>query len=116
MMNPTIGNARHNRWRRAGALALAFAASTALAKTSGLPEQAVTRPDGTVVLPSVDQRETRGGGGGWWQQENSAQSDNRERRRLDVQRSAEQRLEQSAREREAALQNPARQVAPTVGR
>jgi hypothetical protein len=115
-MTSTTGNVRRNWQRRAGALALAFAASTTLAQTAGVPERVVNRPDGTVVTPAVDQQETRGSGGGWWQQENSAQSDDRERRRLDVQRSADQRLEQSAREREAALQNPARQVAPTVGR
>lgn len=116
-MTSTIVNVRRNWRRRAGALALAFAASTTLAQTAAVPERAVTRPDGTPVLPFVDQRETRGGGGGWWQQENSGQADEREQRKLDAQRSTQQqRVEQSARERDAALQSPARQIAPTVGR
>jgi len=106
------GGARRTRWRSARVLAFALAASTAAAQTSAPQERVVTRPDGTPIAPLAGKSEARG----WWQQESPGQAEDRERRRLEAQRSADERVEQSRRAREAALQNPARQVAPATGR
>jgi hypothetical protein len=101
------------RWQVGGALALALAVPATLAQTR-VEERVVTRPDGTVVYPFVSERETRGSS--WWPRDRAVDADERERRRLETQRSAEERRELRAREREAALENPARQIPPTSGR
>ena len=78
-----------------------------------VPDQVVKRPDGSVVQPPAneydDNRAVR------WLYESQRRADERERIRLEGQSSREARIEQSQREREAAYQNPARQIAPTVG-
>jgi hypothetical protein len=68
----------------------------------------VRRPDGTVVhpqpfvqrAPSISTTDSR--------------ADERERMRQQAQQAAEERIDQSRREREAATSNPARQIAPTT--
>ncbi len=75
-----------------------------------LPEQGpVKRPDGSVVYPPVDAGVAAVPYG-------KATAEERERNRKASQESAQERIEQSRREREAALANPARQVPPTVNR
>lgn len=101
------------RWQMGGVLALALAVPATLAQTRP-EERVVTRPDGTTVYPFVNERETRDGG--WWQRDRGADAEERERRRLEAQRGAAERHELRMREREAALENPARQIPPTVGR
>jgi hypothetical protein len=100
------------RWRVGGALALALAVPATLAQTQP-QERTVTRPDGTVVYPLVNERETRSG---LSSRDRPVDAEERERRRLEAQRGAVERQEQRMREREAALENPARQIPPTVGR
>jgi hypothetical protein len=53
---------------------------------------------------------------GWRARASAARAEETERLRLEMQQSKEARIEQSLREREAALQNPARQIPPTIGR
>jgi hypothetical protein len=80
-----------------------------------LPEQVqAKRPDGTVIRPAAPAGDA--GSTSWWLRESAARADDRERARLESQRSYDARIEQSRREREAALGNPARRIPPTVGR
>ncbi len=108
-------------WPIVGALALGLAVPATLAQTPSEeraltrpPERVVTRPDGTVIYPIVDEQETRRGTGLW--RDRSVDAEERERRRLEAQRSAAERQELRMRERDAALENPARQIPPTIGR
>jgi hypothetical protein len=73
----------------------------------------VTRPDGSVIHPIQSDREPRGTA--WWQRDRGAISEEQERRRVETQQNTLERQEQRMREREGALQNPSRQVAPTRG-
>jgi len=112
-MDSKVLHGRDRRWPIVGALALVFAVPAAMAQAQ--PEgRVVTRPDGTTIYPSVNEREARGGST-WWQRDRDVGADERERRRIEAQRDAVQRQEMRMRERDAALQNPARQIPPTVG-
>jgi hypothetical protein len=104
---------RKRQWQIGGALVLALAVPATLAQTPPA-ERVVTRPDGTVVHPYVNEREPRGNA--WWQRDRSSNSEERERQRLETQRSTLERQEMRSQERAGALQNPARQPASTVGR
>lgn len=100
------------RWRIVGLLALVLTVPAAMAQTQ--PEgRAVTRPDGTTIYP-LNERDTRSGST-WWQRDRDVGAEERERRRIEAQRDAIERQEMRTRERDAALQNPARQIPPTVG-
>jgi len=101
------------QWQIGGALVLALAVPATLAQTPPA-ERVVTRPDGTVVHPYVNERETRGNA--WWQRDRGSNAEERERQRLETQRSTLERQEMRSQERAGALQNPARQPASTVGR
>jgi hypothetical protein len=100
-------------WRIAGALGLLLVVPATFAQTPAA-ERPVTRPDGTVVYPFVDEQQTRGNQ--WWQRNRGAASDEQERRRVETQQSTLERQEMRTREREGALQNPARQIQPSTGR
>ena len=90
------------------ALAGAFVASAAFGQTT-IPEQApVKRPDGTVVHPQVPVQRAPS------ISTTDGRADERERTRQQTQQAAEERIDQSRREREAANERPARQVAPTT--
>ena len=67
----------------------------------------VRRPDGTVVHPQVPVERTPS------ISTTDSRADERERMRQQTQQSAEERIDQSRREREAASERPARQIAPT---
>jgi hypothetical protein len=54
-------------------------------------------------------------GNAWWQRDRGEIAAEQERRRVETQQQALERQEQRMRERDAALQNPARQIAPTRG-
>ncbi len=99
-------------WRIAGVLGLALVVPATLAQTRA-PERVVTRPDGTVVYPLVDEQQTRGNE--WWQRNRGAVADEQERRRAETQQNTLERQEMRSRERAGALQNPARQVSPAAG-
>jgi hypothetical protein len=101
------------QWQIGGALVLALAVPATMAQTPPA-ERVVTRPDGTVVHPYVNEREPRGNA--WWQRNRGSVADEQERRRLETQRSTLERQEMRSQERAGALQNPARQPASTVGR
>jgi hypothetical protein len=103
----------HRTWhlRLAAALSLALAVPAALGQTRA-PERTVTRPDGSVIYPMTEPAPR---GNAWWQRDRGAIADEQERRRVETQQEALQRQEQRMRERDAALQNPARQIAPTRG-
>jgi hypothetical protein len=101
------------RWQIGGALALALAVPAIMAQT-GPHERVVTRPDGTVVHPY--EQPTRGNAGNaWWQRDRGSVAEEQERRRLETQQNTLERQEMRSRERAGAMQNPARQVSPTVG-
>jgi len=108
------GRARPWRWQIGGVLALALAVPATMAQTRP-EERVVTRPDGTVVQPFVSEGDTRGGNA-WWQRDRGSSAEERERQRVETQRSTLERQEMRSRERDAALENPARQIPPTVGR
>ena len=97
---------------RAVLAATILASAAALAQT--VPESVeVKRPDGTVIYPRAPDPAD---GPDATQGQRAARAEELERRRLDAQRSAEERVERSRREREGAMQNPARQPATTTGR
>jgi hypothetical protein len=97
---------------RLGLAALIAAAVTTAAVAQTLPEQVpVKRPDGTVVYPSKEGRDPALTPAA---REAAARAEERERMRQETQQSAEERIERSRREREAALTNPARQIPPTT--
>jgi len=104
---------RKRQWQIGGALALALVVPATVAQTRA-PERTVTRPDGTVVYPFVDEQQTRGNA--WWQRNRGSVAEEQERRRLETQEDTVERQQKRARERAAALENPARQTQPTVGR
>ena len=95
------------------ALAIALWASAPLAQT--LPEtgrsEAARRDDSRRR-----QRRRPDGNTSWWLRESSPRADERERARLDAQSGAEERIDQSRREREGARASPARNTPPTAGR
>jgi hypothetical protein len=104
---------RKRQWQIGGVLVFALVVPVAVAQTPA-QERAVTRPDGTVVYPYVNEREPRGNA--WWQRDRSSNSEERERQRLETQRSTLERQEMRSQERAGALQNPARQIPSTAGR
>jgi hypothetical protein len=69
----------------------------------------VKRPDGTVVYPQPPVQRAPSISAG------DSRSEERERMRQQAQQAAEERIDQSRREREAAVTSPARQIAPTSG-
>jgi hypothetical protein len=78
------------------------------------PEAApVRRPDGTVVYPAAPDSDQRGPSP--TAADSTYRAEERERMRQDAQRSAEERIDRSRRERDAAITNPARQIPPTTG-
>jgi hypothetical protein len=96
----------------AGILAVCVTAPAALAQ--GPAEQRpVTRPDGSVVPPYVDPNATPRST--MHDAENKARAEERERQVLENLKAREARIEQERRAREAAQQNPARQVKPSSG-
>ena len=103
---------RKRQWQIGGALVLALAVPATMAQMPPA-ERVVTRPDGTVVHPYVNEREPRGNA--WWQRDRGSNAEERERQRLDTQRDTLERQEMRTRERAGALQNPARQIPPTAG-
>jgi hypothetical protein len=107
-MDMSIG---HSAAALAAVVAVAVSVSGAIAQT--MPEQVqVKRPDGTIIVPAVPEgREPAA-----TSEESATRADERERMRQEAQQAAEERVERSRREREAAVTNPARQSAPTVGR
>jgi hypothetical protein len=111
-MCPNDGGRRRRWWQIGGLVVLALVAPATLAQTRA-PERVVTRPDGTTVQPYVGE-ETRAGRV-WWRQDAGPSADERERRRTETQQDAIDRQEMRMREREGALQNPARQIRPTTG-
>jgi hypothetical protein len=68
----------------------------------------VKRPDGTVVHPQPPVQRAPSISTG------DSRADERERTRQQAQQAAEERIDQSRREREAASANPARQIPPTT--
>ncbi len=104
---------RKRQWQIGGALVLALVVPATVAQTRA-PERPVTRPDGTVVYPFVDEQQTRGNA--WWQRNRGSVAEEQERRRLETREDTVERQQKRARERAAALENPARQTQPTVGR
>jgi hypothetical protein len=106
-------NAMREVLRIAGMAALAVVPAFVLAQRT-VPEGVVKRPDGTVVAPAAEPNP--GDRVEWWRRESDAVAVDRERNRLEAESARQQRVEQSRREREAALANPARQVAPTQNR
>jgi hypothetical protein len=68
----------------------------------------VKRPDGTVVHPQPTTQRAPSAGA------TDTRADERERQRQQAQQAAEERIDRSRREREAAAERPARQVAPTT--
>jgi len=104
----------NRKWQIGGALVLVLAVPAALLAQTPARERPVTRPDGTVVYPFVDEQPTRGNA--WWQRNRGSVAEEQERRRLETQQNTLERQEQRSQERAGALQNPARQVSPTVGR
>jgi hypothetical protein len=105
--------ARTRQWQIGATLVLALVAPATIAQTR-VPERVVTRPDGSVVYPIVDEQQTRGNA--WWQRNRGSVAEEQERRRLETQQNTLERQEMRAREREGALQSPARQIPGTVGR
>ncbi len=103
---------RKRQWQIGGALVLALVVPATVAQTQA-PERAVTRPDGTVVYPFVDEQQR---GNAWWQRNRGSVAEEQERRRLETQEDTAERQQKRARERAAAYENPARQTQPTVGR
>jgi hypothetical protein len=104
---------RKRQWQIGATLVLALVVPATIAQTRAT-EREVTRPDGTVVYPLVDEQQTRGNA--WWQRNRGSVADEQERRRLETQQNTLERQEMRSRERAGALQNPARQPASTVGR
>jgi hypothetical protein len=100
------------KWQFGAALALALVVPAALAQTPA-QERTVMRPDGSVVHPIQSDREPRGNA--WWQRDRGAISDEQERRRAETYQDRVERNDMRTREREGAMQNPARQVSPTRG-
>jgi hypothetical protein len=68
----------------------------------------VRRPDGTVVYPQAPVQRAPSISTG------DSRADERERTRQQAQQAAEERIDQSRREREAASARPARQIPPTT--
>ncbi len=100
----------HSAAALAAVVAAVVSMSGAIAQT--LPEQVqVKRPDGTIIVPVPEGREPAA-----TSEESATRADERERMRQEAQQAAEERIERSRREREAAVTSPARQSAPTVGR
>ena len=73
----------------------------------------VRRPDGTIVYPAAPDSRQRGPSSS--AADSTYQAEERERRRQDAQRTAEERVDKSRAEREAAAARPARQLPPTTG-
>jgi hypothetical protein len=111
-MRSNEGSRRRRSWQTGGLLVLALVVPATLAQTRA-PERVVTRPDGTTVQPFVGE-ETRAGRV-WWRQDAGPSAEERERRRAETRQDAIDRQDTRMREREGALQNPARQIRPTVG-
>jgi len=72
------------------------------------------RPDGSIVYPAAPDSRQRGPSS--TPVDSTSRAEELERRRQAAQRSAEERVDQSRREREAAIANPARQVSPAQNR
>jgi hypothetical protein len=104
---------RKRQWQIGGVLVFALVVPVTVAQTPA-QERAVTRPDGTVVYPFVDEQQTRGNA--WWQRNRGSVAEEQERRRLETRQGTVERQQMRARERAAALENPARQTPSTVGR
>lgn len=68
----------------------------------------VRRPDGTIVYPQPPVQRAPSISTG------DSRAEERERTRQQAQQAAEERIDQSRRERDAASERPARQVAPTT--
>jgi hypothetical protein len=82
--------------------------------TPNVPEAApVRRPDGSVVYPTAP--DTRQRPPSVTSGESVYRAEERERMREEAQRAADDRVERSRREREAAATSPARQIPPTTG-
>jgi hypothetical protein len=69
----------------------------------------VRRPDGTVVYPVAPDSRQRG------PSDNTYRAEERERMRQEAQRAAEERVDNSRAEREAAAARPARQIPSPAG-
>ena len=70
----------------------------------------VKRPDGTVVHPQPTVQRAPSVSAG----DSTSRAEERERMRQQAQQAAEERIDQSRREREAASERPARQIGPTT--
>ena len=73
----------------------------------------VRRPDGTVVYPAAPDSRQRGPSS--TAADSTYRAEELERRRQDAQRAAEERVDRSRAEREAAAARPARQIQPPAG-
>jgi hypothetical protein len=73
----------------------------------------VRRPDGSVIYPAAPESRQRAPSS--TAADSAYRAEERERMRQDAQRSAEERIDRSRSERDAATTNPARQVPPTTG-
>ena len=82
--------------------------------TPNAPEAVpVRRPDGTVVYPAAPDSRQRGPSS--TAADSTYRAEERERMRQDAQRAAEERVDKSRAEREAATARPARQIPPPAG-
>ena len=91
--------------------------SVVLPDAAGMPtsREAVParRPDGTILYPAApDSRERAPASSA---ADSAFRAEQRERMRQEAQRSAEERVDQSRRERDAAITTPARQIPPSTG-
>ena len=81
--------------------------------TPNVPEAVpVRRPDGSVVYPAAPDTRQRGPSSSG--ADSLYRAEDRERTRQETQRAAEERIDRSRREREAASSSPARQIPSTT--
>jgi hypothetical protein len=110
--NLSGARSRRGRWGAGALVALAITVPAAMAQRP--EDRTVTRPDGTVVLPYVNERETRGSMGS--SRERWSRDVDRDSLRSESRQSAAEQLEKRMRERQGAAQNPVRQVPPSERR